>query len=134
MRYLSLAATTRSRLSRPSQLRQVESVRNWYFWKNSSSVSLSISIFISSAIPVLDILDGLQDSARVRLIGFSWEFASVDAVTAFYDTLDKFRGLDENGGNLDQAQVSATIHVPSATAAQIEALRARYPYITVTAG
>jgi len=89
---------------------------------------------VSDAIPVLDILDGLQDSARVRLMGFTWEFASVDAVSAFYDKLDKFRGLDENGGNMDKAQVSATIHVPSATEAQIDELKARYPYITVTVG
>ena len=88
---------------------------------------------VGEGVPSMEILDGLQDNARVRLVGFHWEFDDTDAVAAFYDKLDRFRGLDENGGNMDQAQVSGSIHLPSAKGDALAQLQARYPYITITA-
>ena len=41
------------------------------------------------------------------------------------------RGLDENGGNVDRAQVRGVIHIPSLTGAQMASLQERYPDITV---
>ncbi len=85
---------------------------------------------VSQAVPVFDILGQIQDGARVRIIGFHLEFAT-DAVAAFYDGLDRFRGLDENGGNVDTAQMSGTIHMDTARKDVVAGLKERYPYIDI---
>ena len=68
----------------------------------------------------------------MRLIGFSWNVLTYAAASALYDKLDTMRGLDENGGNVDTAQVMGTIHIDSLTGAQMASLQERYPDITVT--
>ena len=83
------------------------------------------------AVPVFDILEEIQDGARVRIIGFRLEFADTDAVSVFYDSLERFRGLDENGGNVDTAQMSGTIHMDMARKDVVAELKSRYPYIDI---
>jgi len=89
---------------------------------------------VSSAFNPITIMSSMPDRARVRLVGFGWEFDNcTQAQTQLYDVLNRFRGLDEQGGNTEKAQVIGYIHVPSATGEEIEALRAQYPYIEVRA-
>ena len=47
------------------------------------------------------------------------------------DILDTMRGLDENGNNMEKAQVSGVIHVDSLTGAELAAFNERYPDIEV---
>lgn len=86
---------------------------------------------VSEAVDVLGILSSLQDGARVRLVGFSWEFESADDVAAVFDVFDRMRGLDESGGNVDVIQVSGSVHVPNVTGAELLALRERYAGVRV---
>ena len=72
-------------------------------------------------------------NSRVRLIGISWEADDAEEISDLLDTLDTMRGLDEQGRNVESAQVSGTIHTNALTGAQIAAFNARYPNITVTA-
>ena len=86
----------------------------------------------SSAIPVLDILDEIPANSRVRLIGFTATASTTAEVEDFYDYLDTMRGLDENGGNLDNAVVSGTITgLGTITGAWLAEMNARYPNITI---
>ena len=87
---------------------------------------------VSNAVPTATILNNLAAGSRVRLIGFSWNVLTYAAASALYDKLDTMRGLDENGGNVDTAQVMGTIHIDSLTGAQMASLQERYPDITVT--
>lgn len=79
------------------------------------------------------ILRAVPAGTRVRLIGFAWEAEDYAEIEALCDLLDTMRGLDEQGGNMDTAQVSGTIHTGTLTGAQIAAVRERYPYLTLTA-
>lgn len=79
------------------------------------------------------ILRAVPAGTRVRLIGFTWEAENYAEIEALCDLLDTMRGLDEQGGNVDTAQVSGTIHTGTLTGAQIAAVRERYPYLTLTA-
>lgn len=79
------------------------------------------------------ILRAVPAGTRVRLIGFAWEAEDYAEIEALCNLLDTMRGLDEQGGNMDAAQVSGTIHTGTLTGAQIAAVRERYPYITLTA-
>ena len=88
---------------------------------------------VNAAVDAREILAEIAPSSRVRLIGFHWECEDYTEIEGLYDLLDTMRGLDESGGNVDTAQVSGTVHTGSLTGAQIAALQARYPYITVTA-
>ena len=78
------------------------------------------------------ILQAIQTNSRVRLIGINWQCDSIEDALALCTILDGMRGLDENGNNMDTAQVSGTIHVPTLTGAQMADIQSRYPSITVT--
>ena len=88
---------------------------------------------VGEGVPSMEILDALREGARVRLVGFHWEFDDTDAVSAFYDKLDGYRGLDGSGGNLDKAQVSGTIHIPFGEGNVLATLKERYPYLVIHA-
>ena len=89
----------------------------------------------SPAIPALEILAQMPTNSRVRIIGFHIEAESGDEVGAFLTKLNSMRGLDENGNNVDKAQVSGSIHIASVTPAQATAIKAAketYPSLTIT--
>lgn len=73
----------------------------------------------------------IQAGSRVRVLGFSWEAENADEIFSLMDVLDGMRGLDENGNNMDQAQLSGTVHTESLTGAELLRMQQRYPYITV---
>lgn len=87
----------------------------------------------NSAVDSEMILRSAPAGTRVRLIGFRWEAADYAEIVALCDLLDTMRGLDEQGGNVDTAQVSGTIHTAELTGEQIAAIKERYPYLTLTA-
>ena len=86
---------------------------------------------VSSAVPMADILAAIPANSRVRLVGFDYSFDSVADINSFLDRLDTMRGLDENGNNVDRAQVSGTVRVDDITGAQLAEIQARYPDIRV---
>ena len=79
------------------------------------------------------ILMSTPSNARVRLIGFAWEAEDAEEIEEIMDKLDAMRGLDENGNNMETAQVSGSIHTSALTGSQIAGWAERYPHITVTA-
>ena len=87
---------------------------------------------VSSAVDVEAILDGLTANSRVRIIGLNITVSSTDEVDAFYADLDKMRGLDEHGNNVDKAQVQGTIHgLGTVSGAWMAQARAKYPNIDI---
>ena len=86
----------------------------------------------SSAIPMMEILSEIPANSRVRLIGFTITASSTNDVEDFYDYLDTMRGLDENGNNVDTAQVQGVITgLGTITGTWLAEMNARYPYITI---
>ena len=79
------------------------------------------------------LLNQAATGCRVRLTGIQMEAANADAIDAFYDKLDQYTGIDEQGNNQPTAQVSGTIHVPNILGSQVAEFNARYPYITINA-
>ena len=77
------------------------------------------------------ILHQIPDNSRVRMIGFDWTQDSAEDVLSLYDYLDTMRGLDENGNNVDKAQMSGTIRIDSLTGSQLAEMQSRYPSIKV---
>lgn len=89
----------------------------------------------SPAIPAIEILNGMAANSRVRIIGFHIEAESGDEVAAFLSKLDSMRGLDENGNNVDTAQVSGSIHTAKVSLGQasaIERAKETYPSLVIT--
>lgn len=86
---------------------------------------------VTSVVPTMDILNAVPANSRVRLIGFDWSFNSVSDILALCDRLDTMRGLDEQGNNVDKAQVSGTVRVENITGNQLATIRERYPDIHV---
>lgn len=86
-----------------------------------------------SAVNTKAIIQAIPTGSRVRLTGIAWECANATEISSLYDILDTMRGLDEFGNNMETAQVSGTIHIPSATGAEMAALAGRYTNITILA-
>lgn len=77
---------------------------------------------------------GLKDGCRVRLVGIDIDWlADTDAISDFYDSFERLRGLDISGGNLDNAYLEGTIHINSATGSAIAELKQRFPYVEIDA-
>lgn len=88
--------------------------------------------YVGDIVDSKSILSNMVVGGRVRIIGFNYTFESVSAINTFYDLLDTMRGLDENGNNVDKAQLMGTIHVDTITGAEMAALLERYPNISIT--
>jgi len=80
----------------------------------------------SSAIDTLAILNAIHANSRVRVLGFKMEVESSDEILALFDHLDTMRGIDENGNNLDTAQVSGEIFIDTITGAEMAEILGRY--------
>jgi hypothetical protein len=79
----------------------------------------------------MDILDAIPENSRVRLIGFEINVSDSSEIFALLDKLDTMRGLDENGNNVDKAQVSGMIHISSLTGEELYKIQSRYSNIKV---
>ncbi len=88
---------------------------------------------VSSAVDSKAILKAIPENSRVRIIGFRWEVENAAEAFALMDILDKMRGLDENGNNMETAQLSGTIHMSAITGADMATMNSRYPHITIAA-
>ena len=86
---------------------------------------------VSQVIDPLAILRQIQAGSRVRIIGFSIEAEDTDEIRELMDYLDTMRGLDENGGNVETAQVSGSVHTEFVTGAELVSFHERYPDIAV---
>lgn len=86
---------------------------------------------VSNTIDSLAMVRTIAAGSRVRLVGFDWTLDSAESVLALYDALDGMRGLDQNGNNVDKAQLSGTIHVDALTGAQLAEMQERYPNVTI---
>ena len=82
----------------------------------------------------LSLINAIQANSRVRLVGIDWSFDTPSEILTLMNKLDGFRGLDENGNNLDKAVVSGVIHVPTITGDELAEMNARYPTITIDYG
>ena len=82
----------------------------------------------------MEILPHMADNSRVRILGINLEAESSAQVVGFLEKLTSMRGLDENGNNMEQAQVSGYIHMDAAVAnhvAVIEEAKSKYPSLTI---
>lgn len=77
------------------------------------------------------ILKAIPANSRVRLLGIGWTSEDADDLMSLIALLDTMRGLDENGNNLDTAQVSGTISVDTVTGAQVAEIQSKYPDIKI---
>ena len=83
----------------------------------------------------LDILNEMPANSRVRVLGVNLEVESGDEIAALLTKLDSMRGLDENGNNVENAQVSGSVHtteVSPGLVATIEAAKEKYPSLSIT--
>lgn len=86
---------------------------------------------VGNGIDVKAILQTLPTGCRVRIIGFDWTVANETELTSLKATLDTMRGLNENGGNEDMAQLYGTIHITNITGAVLKSFKDSYPDITI---
>ena len=89
----------------------------------------------SDAINPLEIFEEIPENSRVRILGFHFEAENSDEIMAFIRRLDSMRGLDENGNNVDTAQVSGSIYTHEISySCYLATKRAKetYPNLTIT--
>lgn len=87
---------------------------------------------VSDSVPMMTILNAIPANSRVRLIGIALTMTTTSEVEAFYALLDTMRGLDEQGNNVDTAQVSGVISgLGTITGEWLAQMQARYPNVSI---
>ena len=77
------------------------------------------------------LLNSLPAGCRVRMIGFDFSVSNDSELATMKTKLDMMRGLNENGGNEDSAQMLGTIRINTVTGATKKLYRENYPDITI---
>lgn len=80
-----------------------------------------------------EIVKQIASGGRSRLIGIDWEMEDETELTATFDIINSQRGLDENGNNVEIAQLTGDVYTPIATRYYMSQLESRYPYVNFTA-
>ena len=86
---------------------------------------------VSEVFDLWEILHSIPVGARVRVTGLERSFEDAADILAFYDLLDTMRGLDENGNNMEKAQVSGTFTIDTLTGNDLAEMQERYPNIKI---
>ncbi len=92
------------------------------FWIENSGV----------AVDSANIVKDLDEGSRVRLIGVNWNFQDTKALMEVFDALDTMRGIDESGGNTQNAQVTGNVNIVNVRYSEFERLQSEYPDINFT--
>lgn len=79
----------------------------------------------------LAIIDQIQEKSRIRLVGVDWTIDTAKEIFEVMDKIDTFRGIDENGNNIDKPVISGTIHTGKITTNDLEEMYRRYPNIII---
>ena len=85
---------------------------------------------MGDVVPVDSIIRAMSNGGRVRVIGANIILTSASSATSFFDKLDLMRGLDENGNNVDKAQISGVFKVSSDCESYITGWKVKYPNAT----
>lgn len=88
-----------------------------------------------SVVPITQILQGMKSESRVRLIGVNWSYNYSFEAINILESLNTFSGLDENGNNTDNAQISGNLHIGTVYSdeqARLTELLSLYPNINFT--
>lgn len=83
----------------------------------------------------LDILQAMPSNSRVRVLDIDYEAATSGEMDAFIAKLETMRGLDENGNNVTNAQISGSAHVAVISYmlyGKLASLATKYPSLTIT--
>lgn len=86
---------------------------------------------VGAGINTKALLPTLPAGCRVRVIGFDWTVGNETELTTLKTVFDTMRGLNENGGNEESAQLFGTIHIGTITGAVLKAFKDSYPDITI---
>lgn len=86
---------------------------------------------VSDAFDKKAILESIPAGSRVRITGMNWTADSAQDILTFYDRLDTMRGLDENGNNVEKAQIVGSVFVSELYGTELEEMLERYPNIKV---
>lgn len=86
---------------------------------------------VGNIVDTFEILESIASGSRVRLIGVEWNFDTAEEIAGLNNIITSMRGLDENGNNVDTPQISGTCHINTLTGAELNQLKALYPYLTI---
>lgn len=84
-----------------------------------------------SVFDTLSIIDQIKEKSRIRLVGVDWTINTAEEIFELMDKIDTFRGIDENGNNIDKPIISGVIHTGNITTNDLEEMYRRYPNITI---
>ena len=85
-----------------------------------------------AGIDIKALLNSLPAGCRVRIIGFDFSVSNDSELATLKTKLDTMRGLNENGGNEDSAQMLGTIRINTVTGATKKLYRENYPDIAIS--
>lgn len=93
--------------------------------------TLRLEAVDQSIFDTLTIIDQIQPNSRIRIIGVEWNLPTAEDIFYVMDKLDTFRGMDENGNNLNTAIISGVINTGNITTNDLAEMYRRYPNLKI---
>lgn len=91
---------------------------------------LALNIENCPAVDVFAIMNSASKLERVRLAKVNWTFDDANTMQAL--AAKGYKGIDENGDNVNTAQISGTCHIKTLTGAVYGAVKEAFPYMEIT--
>ena len=98
----------------------------------SNITTLRLENISTDVVPAYDIVRSMPSGGRVRLIDVDWNLGKTELCEAVMTKLATMRGLDENGNNVDEVQISGKIAVPYMTSDIVPVWQEMYPNVEFT--
>lgn len=82
------------------------------------------------SIDVLDLISKCPNLNRIRLAKIDWRFSDASKVLELARGV--YKGIDENGNNVDYANVSGKCYIESLTGAELSEISEAFPYLEIS--
>lgn len=82
------------------------------------------------SVDILDIISKAPNLNRIRLAKINWKFANASKVLEL--ARGSYKGIDENGNNVDYANVSGKCYIESLTGSELAEIVKAFPYLEIS--
>lgn len=82
------------------------------------------------SVDILDIISKTSNLNRIRLAKINWKFSDASKILEL--ARGHYKGIDENGNNVDNANVSGKCYIETLTGSELSEITEAFPYLEIT--
>ena len=90
----------------------------------------TVNIENCPTVDILDLISKAKNLTRIRLAKINWRFSDASRVLEL--ARGSYKGIDENGNNVDYANVSGRCYIETLTGAELAEITEAFPYLEIS--